>query len=296
MRNFRFLFYLLIALVLLGSMTITYAADASKPRIAVVRFDNQSGYGAWRLGWSAADVMMTKLFKSGKFTLIERKQLESVLNEQGLGQSGVITPQTAAKVGRVLGVQGIVIGNVTAFSIDRGGSSFGVGSYKRTTANCTIDVRIVDTSSAEILFMDSASSSESSRSVKVYGIGKDQDYNESFAEKTLRGAVDEIGDKIVAKADTMFSGSSVVTTMQVAMVKGDKIYINVGSANGINVGDTFTVQRRGEEIIDPVTGQSLGAETATIGKIMVTKVMNDKLSICTIKSGQGFKTGDLLSK
>ena len=44
-----------------------------------------------------------------------------------------------------------------------------------------------------------ASSEATDKSVKVYGIGKDNSYNESFAEKTLRGSIDELGDKIVAE-------------------------------------------------------------------------------------------------
>ncbi|MBN2384372.1 hypothetical protein JXQ70_15955 [bacterium] len=292
LRNVTILFVLCC---IVGSVCLVNPALADKKRIAVVRFDNKSGYGAWELGWSAADMMMTKLFKSDKFTLIERAQLEAILNEQGLGQSGVITPQTAAQVGKVLGVSAVVIGTVSAFSIDEGGSSFYVGSYHRTTAKCTIDVRIVDTSSAEILFMDTASSSADDKSVKVYGIGKDRGYNESFAEKTLRGAIDELGDKIVAHADKISSGGA-GSLVQIALLKDGKVYINVGSSSDTQVGDTYTVKRQGEQIIDPVTGQSLGAETTVIGKIMVTSIVNEKLSICTVKSGSGFKKGDLLYK
>lgn len=191
-----------ISIVMLGVlffMFVAMPAFAEKKRIAVVNFDNKSGYGEWRLGQAAADVMMTKLFKTKKFTLIERSQLDAVLNEQGLGQSGAISAATAAKVGKILGVSAVVIGTVSAFSIDRSSGSFGVGSYGKTVAKCTIDVRVVDTETAEILFMDTASSEASDKSVKVYGIGKDDSYNESFAEKTLRGAIDELGDKIATE-------------------------------------------------------------------------------------------------
>lgn len=295
MRSLKTSLVLFVILGVLFAMLTVPSAFAGKKRIAVVRFDNKSGYGQYRLGWSAADVMMTKLYKSGKFTLVERTQLESILNEQGLGQSGAISAATAAKVGRILGVSAVVIGTVTAFSIDRGGVSFGVGHFGKTTAKCTIDVRIVDTTSAEILFMDSESSKATDKSVKVYGIGKDQSYNESFAEKTLRGAIDKLGDKIIKNADKI-SASSIPSDIQVALVKGSKIYINIGSSANAKVGDTFTVKRKGEEIKDPITGQSLGAETTVIGKLMITKIMNAKLSICTVKSGKGFKKGDLLFK
>ncbi|MFT3990076.1 MAG: CsgG/HfaB family protein [Luteolibacter sp.] len=64
------------------------------------------------LGASASDLLSAQLGMSGQFVLVERAQLDAVLSEQGLGLSGAIDPQSAAKVGNLSGAQILVTGRV----------------------------------------------------------------------------------------------------------------------------------------------------------------------------------------
>ena len=84
-----------------------------------MNFENNSSWHYWgdNLGAAAADELVTQLFKSGRFSLVERSQLEAVLAEQELGQSGLVTSSQAAEIGRLLGVQLILTGSITKFSI-----------------------------------------------------------------------------------------------------------------------------------------------------------------------------------
>ena len=61
----------------------------------------------------------TQLVQSGKYVVVERAQLDAILQEQNLGASGAVTPATAAKVGKLLGVQLLLTGSMTQFSIQR---------------------------------------------------------------------------------------------------------------------------------------------------------------------------------
>lgn len=64
-----------------------------------------------------------KSFQNGArtnvFGVIERSRLQQVLNEQQLGQSGAINEAQAAQVGRLLGVDAIVTGNLSVSAEDR---------------------------------------------------------------------------------------------------------------------------------------------------------------------------------
>lgn len=62
-----------------------------------------------------ADMLVTSLVKSGRYRVIERQEIEKIINEQQLGQSGMVTAQSAAKVSQLLGVEIAIIGNVTEF-------------------------------------------------------------------------------------------------------------------------------------------------------------------------------------
>jgi formylglycine-generating enzyme required for sulfatase activity len=60
-----------------------------------------------------SDRLREVLLKSGRFTLVDRSQIESILNEQALQQAGCTDQECAVQVGRLLGVRKIVAGRVT---------------------------------------------------------------------------------------------------------------------------------------------------------------------------------------
>ena len=75
---------------------------------------------------------------------------------------------------------------------------------------------------------------------------------------------------------------------------GSTLYVNVGSEAGVKEGDDFTVIRAGEVIKDPDTGEVLGANETTVGRVRITAVMGPRLSKAAPVSGAVFKVGDVL--
>src|SRR2546423_66581 len=77
-----------------------------KKRIGIVDFDDSSHHGGWggsrdALAEAARDVTTEAMVKSGAFVVVEREQIAQILKEQGLGMTGAISPQTAAKAGKI---------------------------------------------------------------------------------------------------------------------------------------------------------------------------------------------------
>jgi curli biogenesis system outer membrane secretion channel CsgG len=98
-------------------MMLVPSADAqSKPRVAVLNFD----YGTVRdassalfgtdvdIGTGISDLLVEKLVNGGTFSVIERKALDAVLQEQNLSNSDRFDSNSAAKIGRLLGVDAII--------------------------------------------------------------------------------------------------------------------------------------------------------------------------------------------
>src|SRR5687768_17630910 len=105
---------LAVALATLAPMS---GAAQAKIRIAIWAFDNNTERSYWfsdQLGSAARNQIDTAFSNnptlSAKFTIIERAALELVMKEQGLSTSGAIDPQSAVKVGKLLGVKYIVTG------------------------------------------------------------------------------------------------------------------------------------------------------------------------------------------
>lgn len=101
--------------------------------IAVLPFQTQ-GLGEEMGEINIVEQMMTTFYNLNRFKLYERTQLESILEEQKLGMTGLLDASTAAEIGKGIGVDAIVLGTVT-----------------RSNNNIAIDARLIDTESAQII-------------------------------------------------------------------------------------------------------------------------------------------------
>ncbi|MDB4964818.1 MAG: hypothetical protein JWN44_507 [Myxococcales bacterium] len=266
-----------------------------KKRVGIVDFDDASHHGYWgssrnALAEAARDAATEALVKSGAFVVIEREQLAQVLKEQGLGMTGAISAQTAAKAGKLLGLQALVTGKITDFDSDNKTSGFG-GYYqqKTKTFHARVSLRMIDSTTGEIWVAESGEGAANSKSTMVMG-GGEQSEDQTLGKRALYMAVHNMINKVLSKADAKpWSGA-------VAKVgKGGKIYITAGSDIGLPVGAALTVRRLGDEITDPSTGAIIGHELGKIvGRLQVADHLNEKLSVCVAQKGAGFTSGDLV--
>ena len=258
-----------------------------KKRVAVVDFENKALYGKGRLGATATDILMTELVKSGQFIVVEREKLQSILNEQKLQTQAFMDPATAVKTGKILGVNAIVTGAITQFGIKTEGTDTGVYKTKVQTAECVVDVRVVDVETGRILYADSGKGTFSSQATEVMGMGQKAGYNEVLGGESLRAAISTFLNNVITQINY------VEWTGKVAKVEGKLVYVNAGQRTGLKVGDMLTVRQKGEVITDPDTGVPLGeAPGARKGTLQVAEYFGDDGSVCTIQEGSGFGVGD----
>src|ERR1700760_379313 len=113
----RFLRYALIFLL------VATPCMAQKKRVAVLNFDYGTVHSSVSaifgtdqdVGKGISDMLVQKLVQDGKYSVIERNALDKVLGEQNFSNSDRADATTAAKIGRVLGVDAIIIGSITQF-------------------------------------------------------------------------------------------------------------------------------------------------------------------------------------
>ncbi len=150
------LLVLLISLVVTTS--ITYGAD-ERPRIGVLRFTNHVA-GMWWWHSSVADelqdMLASELVSTDAFTILERNEINAVLGEQDLSESGRVSKETKVKMKKLKGAQYLIAGTVSAFeaSESKGGSvrfkGLKLGGSKDKTY-IAVDVKVVDTETGEIV-------------------------------------------------------------------------------------------------------------------------------------------------
>ena len=290
-------------LLIVNILSVSAQEMKLKKRIAVFVFEDKTDR-SWRwwnhkgVGEGMADMLTTELVKSGEYIVIERQELDKLIAEQKLGATGAVTPQSAAEIGKLLGVELAVVGSVTEFGYkdnSTGGRLKGLGVGVRTqSATVGLDCRLVNTTTGEIIAADNVRKEESTKGLKLNAHGVSFNDQKSFDESLVGKAARDAVEDLVGMVNNNMP--NIAWQAKVVMEKNGVVYINVGSEHGVSSGDVFMIYQKGEELIDPDTGLSLGSVDKKIGEIKVTNssVGNGKASQCSIVSGSGFNKGDFV--
>src|SRR3954464_3241219 len=181
----------LAVLVMAEASSAQTPATPRKKRVAIFDFD----YATVHQGVSAifgrdvdvgkgiSDLLVTYLVKDGTYSVIERKALDKILSEQNFSNSDRANPMSAAKIGKLLGVDAIIVGSITQFGNETqntkvGGAGGGLGgfglggfSHKKSKAIVQIDARVVNIDTAEILVASEGKGESSRESTSLLGGG-----------------------------------------------------------------------------------------------------------------------------
>jgi len=315
-----------VSLVLAAVVTMSAAAQQRK-RVAVVNFDYATVrssvaaiYGTDQdIGKGIADLIVEKLVASGKYSVIERKALDKILTEQNLSNSDRVDANSAARIGRVLGVDAIIMGSITQFGRDDkstgvgGGAlsrvtgTFGLGGVKHTEAKAVVGIsaRMVNTDTAEIVATAKGLGESTRKGTSLLGAGGGSVVggagggmtSQNFANTILGEAVnasvtqlcyqlDDQSGRLVAKA--------VVIDGLVADATGGSIVLNVGSRKGLKVGDRLEVRRKIRDVRDPATGKILRSISDKVGEVVITDV-DEQSAVGRYAGTMPAKVGDMVS-
>lgn len=248
-------------------------------RIGVVNFENKAPYAQARIGNTATDILITELVKSNKFIVVERDKMDKILEEQKLGQSGAIDPNTAAKVGKILGLNAIVTGSISQFGVKSEGKDFLISQSRAQIVECTVDIRVVDTETGQVLLADSGKGVSQKNTGKFLGMGNQSKYDETLEGEALRAAIVKFTDNIISQVNKK------PWSCRVALVKDGRVYLNAGLDAGVEIGQKLQVFSQGEEIKDPTTGLVLGREESEVGVIKIASFLGESGSIANVISG-----------
>ena len=301
------------------------AAAGPKKRVAVMNFD----YGTVKttvaqifgsdqdVGKGISDLLVQKLVQDGKYSVIERNALDKILAEQNFSNSDRADSATAAKIGKILGIDCIIIGSITQFGRDDqhtnvGGGGYGLGRFgiggvgtSKAKAVVGVSARMINTSTGEILVAVTGTG-ESTRSSTALlgggggwsgGGGGSLDMGSSNFSNTILGeavhkAVDDTGAQLDASVDKIPTVKMEINGL-VADVSGNTLIINVGKKSGVHVGDKLIVTRQVRTVKDPATGKVIKSVEDKVGEATVTEADNDSATVTYSGSGPA-KVGDVV--
>ena len=247
-------------------------------------------------------IITDALSRTGRFRLVEREQgaLQGVLQEQDLSASGRVSEASGAATGNILGAEYLVQVVVTDYQADAEGRDLKVGGLLRDRvpalgglnvrnrrSRVGMNFRLIDADTSEIIFTKQIESQIRESGLEFGGAAAGDDlglggFLSDFSkipvgQATIAG-VNKGVYELIKQVGTRPAEGSVVT------VNGDQIVVNLGAGNA-EAGERFRVLHRGEELIDPDTGLSLGTMETVVGEIEVVTIQ-DRFSVARLAEGE----------
>lgn len=262
-----------------------------KRKVVIARFSNETKYGNSflldesndRIGKQASDILAARLTESGKFLMFERQDLDKIKAEQDLAN---ITP-------KVVGADFLIIGSVSEFGRT---STSEVGIFSRNTkqsANATVNVRLVDVTTGQIIFSQEGSGEALSEANRVFGVGETAGYDSKLDDEALSAAISKLVSNLIENLLDKPWAAYILDVQQ------SQVIVSGGKSQGLKQGDELKVMKRGRVVENPQTGLEVELPREEIAKLKVVSFTgkgNNEVSICRLTSGSitGIKTDQLI--
>lgn len=308
--------------IFLSASTLAFA---QKQRVAVMNFD----YATVRtsvaeifhtdqdIGKGISDMLVDRLVNGGAYSVIERKALDKLIAEQNFSNSDRADPNSAAKIGKLLGVHLMIIGSITQFGRDDKhvgvggrafggfGSKYGFGGVGKKDAKAVVvlTARLVNVDTGEILASATGQGESKRGGLNMLGGGGDwkdggggsldmgsSNFGSTIIGEAVNSAVTDLAGKLSQDATTLPTQKVVVDGL-VADASSGQLVLNVGKNQGIKVGDKLQVLHTGRVIKDPATGKVLRHLDTPIGTVSITEV-EDTSAVGTFNGSGTVTVGD----
>lgn len=237
---------------------------APKRRVVIGKVKNYTRFGTQRTDSITKDILISEFANSGRFNVLEREDLDSVMEElafsNSLGEKSILAKQ------KFLDTDFVVVGSVTKYELNTTGSKTLFSKSKEQRAEAVIELKVIDVLNGKVW----TETGEGSASVKfgtVLGAGTYGSYG-SLEQEAFRAAVIQGVEKIVKKIDSM------PWTAAVVKKDGKRIIINSGSDNNLKIGTQMNVYKQGKAI--EYRGEILGYEENLVGTAIVDSYIGNE--------------------
>lgn len=233
-----------------------------KRKVAIARFSNETEYakGAFYnkandpVGKQAVDILSTKLASTNKFILLERQDMDKVLEEMKIaGNEGY----------QKVGADYLIVGSITEFGRKNVGDVNAFSRTKTQTVQAGVSIRLIDVSTGQIIYSEEAKGQAETLNKTVMGYGERTDYDATLSDKAISAAISKLVENIINNCMDRPWKSYFLTYDE------NGIIISGGKSQGLKIGDFYEVIEKGKSVKNPQTGMLIELPGKSVGKVKI---------------------------
>lgn len=191
---------------------------------------------------------------------------------------------------REAGVSHLLEVVIEKITIKRKADSVGLVRSINSEIEALLKLRLVQTKTGKVVLQEQrVASSEDSR----YRIAQTRETDRLVGHSPY--VIEELLQNMVYELLPQVLGSLLTQSWEgrIAMVKGDRLYLNVGRLSGLEMGDVLRVSEAGEQVFDPDTGVLIGEVSGRMkGTLEVIGYFGTDGAVAIVHSGSGFQEND----
>ncbi|MES2857199.1 MAG: CsgG/HfaB family protein [Bdellovibrionota bacterium] len=236
----------------------------------------------------ARDAFIKALKRSDDFVIVSNtdfpKDIATYL------KNGEYDLEAMGKIGGGMGLAGIMEGKIIEIKAKRIGDEVGIVRQIKARIGATVQIRMVNTKNGSIALnemrtaeVEDSTTRVGERTYSDKSLAEDPQLVESVVTEAFKATIPRI---VQSLEKLSWEG-------RVAMVKGDRIYLNAGRVSGLMIGDILKITEEGEDVYDPDSGALIGKVPGRLkGTVELISYFGKDGSIGVIHSGSGFREND----
>lgn len=264
-------------------------ANQFKPRVLVLMAKVDSVVVPREWSQKAETELMHQLNLAGSYVLLHPSEVD--LNTKDLIEQGKWDWEKIYKLAREKSIPMVMEWELKPIQIQQESDPVGMMRERQRRIVVQVKARMAETRKGKDLIDEIGQAQREDKDVLWLSKGEKKitvaDYDHETLNFLLKESITTLVPSLVAQA------SRVSWSGRVAMIKNDRLYLNVGRQSGLQVGDILKVLDTSDEVFDPETGESIGKVPGSMkGTLEVVNYFGSDGAIAVVHSGAGFQEND----
>ena len=259
-----------------------------RKRVMVLPFIDSGTARSDKGAIAARDGFLRSLKRTDEFVVISNSEFPKDVSTYL--KNGEYDLESMSKIASGMGISAIIEGKIVQIKARRIGDEVGIVRQIKAKIDATVLMRMVSTLNNRIVMNETRQGSIEEGTTRV----GERAFSDRFLEEDPRlieqvvaEAFRSVIPKIVQNIDKLtWEG-------RVALVKGERVYLNAGRLSGLQIGDILKITEEGEDVYDPDSGAMIGKVPGRLkGTVEVVSYFGKDGAVSVIHSGSGFREND----